>query len=57
MSLSRAIGVHYAVKAKRPKIQVVSEKVKAKVVHLCPTVCDLWTAQSMEFSRPEYWSG
>ena len=22
-----------------------------------PTLCDPWTIQSMEFSRPEYWSG
>ena len=57
MSLRRAIAVHYAVKAKRTKIQVVSEKVKAKVAQLCPTLCDPWTTQSMEFSRPEYWSG
>ena len=25
---------------------------KAKVSHLCPTLCD-----PMEFSRPKYWSG
>ena len=24
---------------------------------LCPTLCDPSTLQSMEFSRPEYWSG
>ena len=24
--------------------------------HLCMTFCDPWTIQSMEFSRPEYWS-
>ena len=23
----------------------------------CPTLCNPWTVQSMEFSRPEYWSG
>ena len=24
---------------------------------LCPTLCSPMTIQSMEFSRPEYWSG
>ena len=28
-----------------------------KVTPSCPTLCDPWTIQSMEFSRPEYWSG
>ena len=30
-----------------------------KVAHLCPTLQPhgLWSIQSMEFSRPEYWSG
>ena len=32
------------------------EHVKAKVARLCLTICDPWTIQSMEFSRPEYWS-
>ena len=30
---------------------------KVKVAQLCPTSCDPMTMQSMEFSRPEYWSG
>ena len=34
-----------------------NEKVKVKVTHSCPTLCAPWTIQSMEFSRPEYWSG
>ena len=33
------------------------KKVKVKVTQLCLTLCDPWTIQSMEFSRPEYWSG
>ena len=36
-------------------------KVRMKVAQVCPTLCDpheLWTPiQSMEFSRPEYWTG
>ena len=34
-----------------------------KVAQSCPTLCNpmdytvAWTIQSMEFSRPEYWSG
>ena len=32
-------------------------KVKAKVAQSCPTLCDLMDTQSMEQSRPEYWSG
>ena len=28
-----------------------------KVAQLCPAVCTPWTMQSMEFSRPEHWSG
>ena len=31
--------------------------VKVKVTQLCPTLCNPWTIQSMEFSRSEYWSG
>ena len=30
---------------------------KVKVAQLGPTLCDPWTIESMEFSRPEYWSG
>ena len=30
--------------------------VKVKVTHSCPTLCDPMV-ESMEFSRPEYWSG
>ena len=28
-----------------------------KVAQSCPTLCDPMDIQSMEFSRPEYWSG
>ena len=34
-----------------------SMKVKVKVAQLCPTLLTSRTIQSMEFSRPEYWSG
>ena len=30
---------------------------EAQVAQSCLTVATLWTVQSMEFSRPEYWSG
>ena len=30
---------------------------EVKVTQLCPTLWATWTIQSMEFSRPEYWSG
>ena len=31
---------------------------KVKVAQLCPTLCDpMDYAQTMEFSRPEYWNG
>ena len=31
---------------------------KVKVAQSCPTLCDpMDSIQSMEFSRPEYWSG
>ena len=30
---------------------------KVKVAWLCPILCDPRTIQSMEFSRPEHWSG
>ena len=30
---------------------------KVKVTQLCPTLCDPMDYLSMEFSRPEYWSG
>ena len=30
---------------------------KVKVAQLCPTLCGPMIIQSMEFSRPEYWSG
>ena len=32
-------------------------KGKVKVAQSCPTLCDPLAIQSMEFSRPEYWSG
>ena len=28
-----------------------------RVIQSCPTLCYAWTIHSMEFSRPEYWSG
>ena len=30
---------------------------KVKVTQLCPTLCNPWTIEYMEFSRPEYCSG
>ena len=39
------------------KAQCIMWKVKVKVAQLCLTLCDPWTVLSMEFSRPEYWSG
>ena len=30
---------------------------KVQVAQSCPTLRPPWTIQSMEFSRPEYWSG
>ena len=36
-------------------MQLISEKLKVKVAQSCPTLCDLITIQSMEFSRTEYW--
>ena len=30
---------------------------EVKVAQSCLTVCNPWPIQSMEFSRPEYWSG
>ena len=34
-----------------------SMKVKVKVTQSRPTLVTPWTMQSLEFSRPEYWSG
>ena len=36
--------------------------IEVKITQSCPTLCDPWTIAcqfplSMEFSRPEYWSG
>ena len=31
--------------------------IEVKVIQSCPTLAIPWTIQSMEFSRPEYWSG
>ena len=36
---------------------IVNLNMKVKVAQLCPALCDPWTILSMEFSRPEYWSG
>ena len=33
------------------------QRKKVKVTHLCRIFVTPWTIQSMEFSRPEYWSG
>ena len=33
------------------------ETLKVKVAQLCLTLYVPWTVQSVEFSRPEYWSG
>ena len=33
------------------------DSLKVKVAQSCPTFVTPWTIQSMEFSRPEYWSG
>ena len=33
------------------------DSLKVKVAQSCPTFATPWTIQSMEFSRPEYWSG
>ena len=33
------------------------KKVKAKVPQSCPILCNRMEVQSMEFFRPEYWSG
>ena len=30
---------------------------EVKDAQACLTLCNTWTIQSMEFSRPEYWSG
>ena len=39
-------------------IQYATGEVKVKVTQSCQTVCDPMNyVQSMEFSRPEYWSG
>ena len=42
---------------KRSELKEGSSKVK--VTQSCPTLCDHmdYNIQSMEFSRPEYWSG
>ena len=39
-----------------PKMYVCV-KMKVNVSHQCLTLVAPWTIQSMEFSRPEYWSG
>ena len=36
---------------------IACEVSEVKVAQSCPTLCDPWTIQPMEFSRPEYWSG
>ena len=39
-------------------IQVISFESEVKVPQLCPTLGDcMGYTESMEFSRPEYWSG
>ena len=39
------------------KFQAKSVFQWVKVAQSCPTLATSWTIQSMEFSRPEYWSG
>ena len=38
-------------------MKATQSEVKVKVTQLCPILCNPGTMQSMEFSRPEYWSG
>ena len=45
------------IKPLSPTWQADSFPLKVKVAQLCPTLATLWTIQSMEFSRSEYWSG
>ena len=35
----------------------MKKRVKVKVAQYGPTLCNPMTIQSLEFSRPEYWSG
>ena len=37
--------------------RIYKVKVKVLVTQSCLTLCTLWTPLSVEFSRPEYWSG
>ena len=57
-------GVVGSIPGQRTKIphamwrgQKIKNKWCVKVVQSCPTFCDPINIQSMEFSRPEYWSG
>ena len=36
---------------------LVFKRIAVKVAQSCPTLYNLMSIQSMEFSRPEYWSG
>ena len=49
-SHSEVLGV------RTPACDFVSRDVKVKVTRSCLTLCDPRTIQSMECSRPEYWS-
>ena len=40
-----------------PKLKWSGNGVKVKGTQSGLTLCNPWTIQSMEFSRPEYWSG
>ena len=51
------IKVHLVKAMVFPIIMYGCEKVKVKVVQSCQLFAIPWTIQSMEFSRPEYWSG
>ena len=54
--LSKAHYRKWPIKTSR-KLTIPLTKVKVKVAQLCPALCDPMTIQSLEFSRPEYWSG
>ena len=41
----------------KDKLRKIHKDIKVKIAQLCPTLCNPMTIQSMEFSRPEYWSG
>ena len=40
-----------------PGMEQTAMKSEVKVAQLCPLFATPWAIQSMEFSRPEHWSG